>query len=98
VIRLACLDMAGTTVADGGTVLAAFRSALDVLEVADAAERAQMTEYVVDTMGESKITVFRALFPGDEPRAQRGNQAFEDAYAAQIGATTPIIGFEPKNS
>lgn len=91
-IRLACLDMAGTTVADGGTVLSAFRAALDALGVVGEAERGRMTEYVVATMGESKITVFRALFPGDEERAQRGNAAFEAAYAARIGEAKPLPG------
>jgi phosphonatase-like hydrolase len=76
-IRLACLDMAGTTVADDGLVLAAFAAALDARGVTAQAERARMTKYVVDTMGESKITVFRALFPGDETAAREGNAAFE---------------------
>lgn len=92
--RLACLDMAGTTVADDGTVLAAFAAALDELAVAGEAERARMTDHVVETMGESKITVFRALFPGDENRAQAGNQAFEAAYAGRIDAARPIDGAE----
>jgi phosphoglycolate phosphatase len=91
-IRLACLDMAGTTVADDGAVLSAFRAALDALGVLGEAERGRMTEYVVATMGESKISVFRALFPGDEERAQRGNQAFEAAYADRITRAVPIPG------
>jgi phosphoglycolate phosphatase len=91
-IRLACLDMAGTTVADDGAVLAAFRAALDTLGVVGEAERARMTEYVVATMGESKITVLRALFPGDEDRAQQGNRAFETAYARRIAEARPLPG------
>jgi phosphoglycolate phosphatase len=91
-IRLVCLDMAGTTVADGGTVLAAFAGALDSLGVDDPARRATMTDYVVATMGESKITVFRALMDGDEDRAQAGNAAFEAAYAARISAAEPLPG------
>jgi phosphoglycolate phosphatase len=91
-IRLACLDMAGTTVCDDGAVLAAFRCALDALGVVGEAERGRMTEYVVATMGESKITVLRALFPGDEERARRGNEAFEAAYAKRIAAAKPIPG------
>jgi phosphonatase-like hydrolase len=91
-IRLACLDMAGTTVADDGAVLSAFRAALDALGVVGEAERGRMTEYVVATMGESKITVFRALFPGDEERAQRGNEAFEAAYADRIAQAVPVPG------
>lgn len=91
-ITLACLDMAGTTVADGGAVLAAFHAALDALGVIGEAERGRMTEYVVATMGESKIAVFRALFPGDEERAQAANGAFEAAYARGIDRAAPIPG------
>ena len=91
-IRLVCLDMAGTTVADGGTVLAAFAGALDALGIDDADRRAAMTDYVVATMGESKITVFRALLDGDEERAQAGNAAFEAAYGERISAAEPLPG------
>jgi phosphoglycolate phosphatase len=91
-IRLACLDMAGTTVADDGLVLAAFGAALDALGVTQEAERARMTAYVVDTMGESKITVFRALFPGEEAAAQEGNAAFETAYGERIALTRALPG------
>lgn len=89
---LACLDMAGTTVADDGAVLAAFVGALDALGVVGEAERGRMTEYVVATMGESKIAVFRELFPGDEDRAQAANRAFEAAYARRIEFAKPIPG------
>ena len=91
-IRLVCLDMAGTTVADGGTVLAAFSGALDALGIDDPVRRVSMTDYVIETMGESKITVFRALLDGDEERAQAGNAAFEAAYAERIGAAEPLPG------
>ena len=93
-IRLACLDMAGTTVADDGLVLAAFAAALDELKVTAEDERARMTRYVVETMGESKITVFRALFPGDETAAQEGNAAFETAYSGKIELTRALPGAE----
>jgi phosphonatase-like hydrolase len=91
-IRLACLDMAGTTVADDGLVLAAFAAALDARGVTAQAERARMTKYVVDTMGESKITVFRALLPGDEAAAQEGNAAFESAYGERVALTRALPG------
>jgi phosphoglycolate phosphatase len=92
-IQLVCLDMAGTTVADDGAVLEAFGGALDALGVDDADDRTKMETYVQDTMGESKIRVFRALF-GDEDRAQRANVAFEKAYDRQVaaGRITPIDG------
>ena len=86
VIQLACLDMAGTTVADDGVVDRAFDAALEEVGIgaADPA-RSRMTAYVRDTMGTSKIEVFRALF-GDEARAQATNAAFEEAFARLVGA------------
>ena len=76
--QLAVLDMAGTTVADDGLVVRAFTAAMDALAVTDA-DRPRMNQYVLDTMGQSKIDVFRALFP-TETDAQHANQAFGDAY------------------
>jgi phosphoglycolate phosphatase len=93
-IRLACLDMAGTTVADDGLVLDAFAAALDTLGVEQERERERMTRYVVETMGESKITVFRALFPGEETAAQEGNAAFETAYGQKVALTRALPGAE----
>jgi phosphoglycolate phosphatase len=95
-ITLAVLDMAGTTVADDGLVLRAFAAAAEAggLPVqgteADAARR-----YVLDTMGQSKIVVFRAIF-GDESRAQAANAAFETTYDSLIdqGLAEPIPGAE----
>lgn len=90
-ITLACLDMAGTTVEDGGTVEAAFLDAIDGcgLDV-DAA-----LAHVRATMGMSKIVVFRDLF-GDEDVARAANERFEAAYAAGVaaGSTRPLPGAE----
>ena len=88
-LQLVCLDMAGTTVADDGAVMAAFGAALDEVRV-PAAERPAMEEEVRQTMGASKIMVFRALL-GDEDVAQQANRAFEAAYARQVegGAIAP---------
>ncbi|MBF6182533.1 phosphonatase-like hydrolase [Nocardia otitidiscaviarum] len=91
-IDLAVLDMAGTTVADGGLVLRAFEEAATAAGIpAEGIEREAARRYVLDTMGQSKITVFRALL-GDENRAQHANQAFEAAYdrfAATAAAPVP---------
>jgi phosphonatase-like hydrolase len=78
-IRLVVLDMAGTTVADGGLVEEAFAAAARHL----GAEPADMLDYVRATMGESKISVFRHLF-GEETKAQDANKAFEAAYAELV--------------
>ena len=93
-IQLAVVDMAGTTVADDGLVLESFEVAAEAGGLpAGGPERDHARQYVLDTMGQSKITVFRALF-GDEAAAQRANAAFEDAYASLIaaGRAEPIPG------
>ncbi|MGL5445289.1 MAG: haloacid dehalogenase, partial [[Mycobacterium] stephanolepidis] len=58
-IRLAVLDMAGTTVADGGLVLKAFEAAASAAGIEEVGpERDRARQYVIDTMGQSKIAVF----------------------------------------
>ena len=95
-IRLVVLDMAGTTVADDGLVERAFDAAAAELGVLpDSPEHGTMLDYVRTTMGESKISVFRHLFP-TEDEAQRGNRAFEAAYARLVGDghCAPLPGAE----
>nr|WP_107485348.1 phosphonatase-like hydrolase [Actinacidiphila rubida] len=95
-VTLVVLDMAGTTVADGGLVEAAFSRAAEELGVAPGStEHAAQLDHVRATMGESKISVFRTLF-GDEARAQQANAAFERAYADLVdsGACAPLPGAE----
>jgi phosphoglycolate phosphatase len=83
-IALAVLDMAGTTVSDDGLVIRAFDEAATAVGVpTDGDEREKARQYVLDTMGQSKIEVFRALF-GAEDRAQQANSAFENAYEKHI--------------
>lgn len=91
-IELVCLDMAGTTVEDGGAVQRAFMAALDALEV-PSEQRPGMLGYVRDTMGSSKIEVFRALL-GDDERARAANRAFETAYESEIDEVRAIPGAE----
>jgi phosphoglycolate phosphatase len=93
-IRLVVLDMAGTTVADGGLVEQAFAAAAAELGVEPgSADHAEKVAYVRATMGESKISVFRHLF-GTEERAQRANAAFEKAYGELVesGLIAPVAG------
>ncbi|WP_028477977.1 phosphonatase-like hydrolase [Nocardia sp. CNY236] len=93
-IDLAVLDMAGTTVADDGLVLQAFDIAATEAGIdAEGPQRDHARKYVLDTMGQSKITVFRALL-GDEHRAQLANQTFEQAYDRLIDEVgiAPIPG------
>jgi phosphoglycolate phosphatase len=80
-IRLAALDMAGTTVSDDGVVLEAFRTALEAVGgVGGGSPVGHPVEFVMRTMGQSKITVFTELFGGDGEKAGRANAAFESAY------------------
>lgn len=82
--RLVVLDMAGTTVADGGLVERAFAVAAAELGVEPGSpDHADKLAYVRATMGESKISVFRHLF-GEEEKAQRANAAFEKAYGELV--------------
>jgi phosphoglycolate phosphatase len=94
-VEVVVLDMAGTTVLDDGVVEDAFTSAIAELGVTPGSERfATMLTYVRDTMGQSKITVFRALLDGDESAARRANAAFERHYAESVhnGRCAPIPG------
>ena len=94
--ELVVLDMAGTTVADDGLVVKAFTAAIGAVGVSEEDGRYPgMLKYVVDTMGQSKITVFRALLD-DETLAQQANSAFERAYGELVagGECTPIPGAE----
>jgi phosphonatase-like hydrolase len=93
-IRLVVLDMAGTTVADGGLVELAFEAAARELGVEPgSADHTKKLAYVRATMGESKISVFRHLF-GDEELARRANAAFEKAYGELVdgGRIAPVPG------
>jgi len=75
-------------------VVTAFEMAATAAGVPESGpERDRAREYVLDTMGQSKISVFRALF-GDDDRAQQANAAFEQAYEQLIdeGRAAPIDG------
>jgi phosphoglycolate phosphatase len=85
-ITIACLDMAGTTVADDGTVMTAFRAALEQGGLAPGTPRHdEALEIVAVSMGQSKIEVFRRIL-GEESAAQQANAAFEENYASAVMA------------
>lgn len=95
-ITIACLDLAGTTVADDGTVMAAFSAAMEQFGLAPGTpgyDRA--AEIVHVTMGQSKIEVFRQIL-GDEMAAAAANQVFERQYADLVrgGAIAALPGAE----
>ncbi len=96
-ITLACLDMAGTTVTDDGAVETAFATALAAGGInPDSPAGRLATSYIRDTMGQSKIEVFRVLFDGDAARAETANRRFEESYAQSVaaGKVGPIPGAE----
>jgi phosphonatase-like hydrolase len=93
-IRLACLDLAGTTIRDDGAVEAAFVAALRDAGAGPGTDGySHRLAHLRETMGRSKVEVFRELLGADEP-ARRANAAFEAAYGDAIkrGEVTPIPG------
>ena len=89
-----CLDMAGTTVRDDNTVMEAFAAAIGSQNL-PGAEHATALQYARDTMGQSKIEVFRHIF-GAEDAARAANGAFEQHYAGAVadGDISPVPGAE----
>jgi phosphoglycolate phosphatase len=95
-IRLVVLDMAGTTISDDGVVMDAFHLALAGAGIGPQTPRFTEAERIVrETMGQSKIEVFRRVL-GVEAQAQQANAAFEQAYAdlVRAGRVRPIPGAE----
>ncbi|MGW7091387.1 HAD family hydrolase [Streptomyces sp. NPDC054874] len=93
--RLVVLDMAGTTVADGGLVEQAFSAAAQRLGVRPGSdEHARQLAYVRATMGESKITVFRHLFAGEDGEDGEESAEGEDAERGEAKAQQANIAFE----
>jgi len=93
-ITVACLDMAGTTVADDGSVIAAFSAAVGQFGLPRGTPGYdQALAYVRQTMGQSKIEVFRHIL-GAEETAQQANAAFEEHYAQSVraGQVAPLPG------
>jgi phosphoglycolate phosphatase len=95
--QLACLDMAGTTVSDDGVVGEAFARALGEVGIDPLSARYHdAIDYVAQTMGQSKLVVFNALFPQEASTARTANQAFEAAYQALLldDRVAPLPGAE----
>jgi phosphoglycolate phosphatase len=93
-ITVVCMDMAGTTMADDGSVMAAFGAAAAEFGLVPGApgydDAIQLGQ---DTMGQSKIEVFRRLL-GSEDSAQQANHVFEASYAESVraGLVAPLPG------
>jgi phosphonatase-like hydrolase len=84
-VKLACLDLAGTTIGDIATVERAFAEAIatqGVVPGTGAYARAMV--HVHRARGCPKIDVFRGIFPGNEAQAQAANLTFERSYQGAI--------------
>ncbi|MEV4247263.1 HAD-IA family hydrolase [Streptosporangium canum] len=85
-IRLACLDLAGTTIGDIAMVERAFAEAIatqGIVPGTGAYARAMV--HVHRSRGCPTIEVFRGIFPDNEAQAQAANLAFERSYEGAIG-------------
>ncbi|MCI2975996.1 MAG: HAD hydrolase-like protein [Ferrimicrobium sp.] len=80
-VELVCFDMAGTTVLDSGRVLDAFDRA--IIEITHRQPTHDERNFVVHTMGQSKIEVFTALLH-DESMALQATEAFERHYEEAV--------------
>jgi phosphoglycolate phosphatase len=95
-ITLACLDLAGTSVADGGVVERAFAEALATQGIVPGtAAYGRCMAQVHAARGQSKLAIFQDVF-ADEARAQAANHSFERAYDSLIDRVglSPIPGAE----
>ncbi len=81
-VRLAVLDMAGTTVSDDGVVLAAFSGALGAAGWSPGRIADEATDRLVASMGRSKQEVFTELLGGDAARGARGDRGIRGALRA----------------
>ena len=84
-ITVACVDIAGTTVADDGSVIAAFSAAVRQFGLPRGTPGYdQALAYVRQAMGQFKIEVFRHILGAQE--AQQAKAAFEEHYAQSVRA------------
>jgi phosphoglycolate phosphatase len=84
-ITLACLDLAGTTVADDGIVERAFAEAIATQGIVVGTEtHVRAMARVHNLRGRSKMDIFRGVFPADEAQAQAAHVAFERSYDSLI--------------
>ena len=93
-IELVAFDVAGTLISDDGLVVESFQRAFQNSEPELWERKAdELTQYAIETMGQSKIEVFTALI-GNEVRAALALEAFENAYFEIVSRSgvTPIAG------
>ncbi len=94
-IKVAVLDMAGTTVRDETAVEAAFVAAVGEAGVEqDDPRLSWMRQALAAAAGRSKLVLFQQVFAGDDVAARKAHEAFEDRYAehARSGDIVEIRG------
>ncbi len=94
-MRVAILDLAGTTMADDGLVLDAVRAGLRAARVRlDGPRYPALARQARATMDRDSLTVFGELLDGDMYRARRANDAFEChlADSAHAGLIREVDG------
>lgn len=84
-VSMVCADLFGTTVADDGMVEKAFAEAIGTQGIVPGtAAYARCMVRAHQASGESCISIFRKMFPTNEPCAQVTNLAFERSFGAAI--------------
>lgn len=94
-VKLACLDLAGTTIGDIDMVERAFAEAIATQGIVPGTSAyARAMVHVHRSRGCPKIEVFRGIFPGNEAQAQAANLTFERSYEGAIerAGLVPIPG------
>ncbi|WP_184547432.1 HAD family hydrolase [Streptosporangium becharense] len=94
-IRLACLDLAGTTIGDIAMIERAFAEAIatqGIVPGTGAYARAMV--HVHRSRGCPKIDIFRGIFPDNEAQAQAANLTFERSFegAVERSGLVPLPG------
>lgn len=95
-ITLACLDLAGTSVADDGVADRAFAEALATQGIVPSTEAyGRSMARVRSSRGQSKLSIFRQIF-SNEDRARAASHSFERAYDSIIDrfGLMPVPGAE----
>jgi phosphonatase-like hydrolase len=96
-VTLVCCGVIGSTVTDNGRVERAYAEAIATQGVVTGTTAyARCMAGVSRSRGQYTLEVMRSLFPGNQPRAQAAQLAFDRSYSAAIGRTgvAPVPGAE----
>jgi phosphoglycolate phosphatase len=84
-VKLACLDLAGTTIGDIAMVERAFAEAIATQGIVPGTSAyARAMVHVHRSRGCPKIEIFHGIFPSNEAQARAANLTFERAYEGAI--------------